>query len=320
MPDKNDTLIDYDEKLHWQKSHPQLEISYNLDYDPNSIWEIPGVSEDVRKLPFYVQEIGLTIAHDKYYVERSGLASYMICYITSGSMILSYGGNTTVLNPDTMFWINCLNPHTIALPDHIHEMECYFVHFYGTGADLYKEYFDSLNKEGILQLESDNPVLSYMKQLLHRYTKQKRSIMTDLEASNLLSNVCYSLVEEVRSRAKENIPQSIGEIRDFIADHYNSQITLKTLSDKFFISEAYLQKQFKKYVGESPLEFLTQERIAESKKLLRTTNLSVHEIAYQVGFNDPSYFVQVFKHREDITPLKYKKLWTSSTTDSSFFV
>lgn len=303
--------MNYDKKLDWQKSHPELKISYYLDYDPASIWEIPGTSEEIRKLPFYIQEIGMTIAHNKYYVRRTGLESYMLCYITGGSMSLAYEGKETIIKPDSVFWLDCINPHTLALPKNEHELRCFFVHFYGSGAILYKKYLDSLEQGCILQLAPGNLILSYIQQLLKEYTEHKRSIMTDLEASTLLSNICYAIVDEARDKAKATIPDSISKIRDYLTTCYNDEITLETLSSKYFLSPSYLQKQFKKYVGLSPLEYLTRVRIAESKKLLRTTSLSIHEIAERVGFSDPSYFVQVFHKRENMTPLKYKKLWFS---------
>lgn len=80
----------------------------------------------------------------------------------------------------------------------------------------------------------------------------------------------------------------------------------------FFLSKSYLQKQFKKYIGISPWDYLLQLRMTEGKRLLRTSDFSVHEIAWRVGFNDVSYFVQVFRNLEKITPLQYRILWTSN--------
>lgn len=299
----------YNEKLGWQKSQPNLQISYNLDYDPSSIWEIPAVSDTARELPFYIQEIGRTIAYDKYYVERAGLESYMFCYITDGAMALHYNGTQTVLSPGDFFWIDCRSKHILSLPRSASKVDCYFIHFNGTGISHYKDYFDGINETGILHLSDANLILPYIQRLLNRFTHQKRSIMTDLEASNLLSNICYCLVDEARRQAKSRIPDSIGRMRDYLAESYTEKISLDSLSAQFFLSKSYLQRQFKRYTGLSPLEFLTQTRISEAKKLLRTTSLPIQTVALQVGFEDPSYFIQVFRHQESMTPLKYKKLW-----------
>ena len=88
------------------------------------------------------------------------------------------------------------------------------------------------------------------------------------------------------------------------------------LAEKYFVSEAYLQKQFKKYVGSSPSNYLKQLRIEKSKQLLRTTNRSIAEIAEMVGFQDTSYYISVFKAIEAITPLTYKKMWSYGSISS----
>lgn len=89
MPRPMDTR-EFEDKIDLQKQNPSLTLTYNLDYAPETIWEIPTIFESTRALPFYVQEIGFTVAYDKYFVCRKGLESYMLCYITEGTMNLSY--------------------------------------------------------------------------------------------------------------------------------------------------------------------------------------------------------------------------------------
>ena len=99
-------------------------------------------------------------------------------------------------------------------------------------------------------------------------------------------------------------------MRTYVDKFFYQKITLRELSEKYFVSEAYLQKQFKKYVGSSPSNYLKQLRIEKAKQLLRTTNRSIAEIAEMVGFQDTSYYISVFKSIEAITPLAYKKMWS----------
>ena len=62
-------MDNFTSKLDRQKSSPQLSLSYNLDYDESSVWELPEITDFHKDLPFYVQEIGMTIAYEHYYVK-----------------------------------------------------------------------------------------------------------------------------------------------------------------------------------------------------------------------------------------------------------
>lgn len=135
--------------------------------------------------------------------------------------------------------------------------------------------------------------------------------MLNYEASSLLTSICYCLLEAVYHEQKETTPPVISKIKEYLTENYADDLTLERLSQSFFLSKSYLQKQFKKYIGISPWDYLLQLRMTEGKRLLRTSDFSVHEIAWRVGFNDVSYFVQVFRNLEKITPLQYRILWTS---------
>lgn len=305
---KGSTDSSYNEKLNQQKNQNQATISAaNLDYDPSSVWEVPALTDIKKGLPFFVQETGKTIAYNQYYVRRKGWHSYMLSYVTDGTMQLSYRGQTYILEKNNVFLIDCTDEHILCLPDGINKLEVYFVHFWGDGANQYMNYFQSINESPCLHLPSENRMLPLMIQLLECYTLHKSSIMTDLHTSTLLSVLCYEIVNEARMQAKARIPDVIGEIRDYIEENYMEDISLKSLSERFFLSESYLQRQFKKYVGESPHAFLTEKRITEAKRDLRSTSLSIQEIAFRIGFHDVSYFIHVFQSLEGMTPLHYRK-------------
>lgn len=303
---------DFLSKLDIQKNNPDLILSYNLDYDDNSVWEIPETTDLIRSLPFYVQEIGKTIAYNKYFVKRRGLNSYMICYITEGAAYLRYGGSEYKLTANQAFLIDCKFEHSIFTDRHVSKMICYFVHFYGSGAGLYVDAFSRLSSSPYLDLGQSGHVLKYILQLLSVIRKQSTSVISSLNASNLLSNICYLMVEYAEKASGFTVPEQILKIQEYISGNYSEKNDLDDLSKTFFISKSYLLRQFQRYIGCTPLEYLMQTRIIEAKKLLRTTNLSVKYISEKTGFNDVSYFVRVFRKRENITPLQYRKLWLES--------
>jgi len=97
------------------------------------------------------------------------------------------------------------------------------------------------------------------------------------------------------------------QIRDYLEAHYAESITLKEMSQHFFISEFYLIHLFKSFFGESPIEYLIRYRMERSAELLDSTNLPIREIALITGYDNASYFSIVFKKTMACTPTEYRK-------------
>ena len=73
------------------------------------------------------------------------------------------------------------------------------------------------------------------------------------------------------------------------------------------MSRTSFTNRFKMLIGETPFNYLTQWRILQAKELLTENNLSVGEIAVQVGYQSEAAFNRVFKKRVEQTPLKFRQ-------------
>lgn len=81
--------------------------------------------------------------------------------------------------------------------------------------------------------------------------------------------------------------------------------TVEDLSRHMGISRANLYKKMLSLTGRSPLEFIRTIRLQQAAQLLEKSQLTVAEVAYQVGFNNPKYFTKYFKEEFDILPSHY---------------
>ncbi len=72
-------------------------------------------------------------------------------------------------------------------------------------------------------------------------------------------------------------------------------------------SKAYIFRQFKKATGKGIMEYFTDLKIAEAKKLLKENTLSIREISDKLDFDTPNYFSKVFKKATGKTPINYRK-------------
>ncbi|WMJ80545.1 response regulator [Clostridium sp. MB40-C1] len=93
---------------------------------------------------------------------------------------------------------------------------------------------------------------------------------------------------------------------NYIEKNFRENIMLKDVANYMKFSTTYLSKRFKKDMGTNFNKYLTQRRIEEAKKLLENTNISINDLAFDVGYNEPNYFCKVFKKLEGVTPLEYR--------------
>ena len=107
-------------------------------------------------------------------------------------------------------------------------------------------------------------------------------------------------------------PQLLQQVRQYLHEQYAQKLTLDVLSARYNISKYHLQRSFQHYFGQSPGEYLTQLRLTRAKELLRSTNLSISEVCYQVGYQDIRTFNRVFKRVAALRPGEFKKLYGTS--------
>jgi AraC-like DNA-binding protein len=94
---------------------------------------------------------------------------------------------------------------------------------------------------------------------------------------------------------------------NYISNNFGKPILIKTLADLCFLSETHFNRIFKKIMRQSPLAYLIQVRIRMASMFLKTTDMSMADIALEVGFQSVSSFNRHFKSLKNIPPKDYRK-------------
>lgn len=131
--------------------------------------------------------------------------------------------------------------------------------------------------------------------------------------------VCQSLLniiliqilrhEEVKLSitASNNASIACTEVKDYIDTHFKEPITLELLAQQAHQNKFYVAHSFKDAYGMSPIKYLMNRRVEESKYLLEETDVSVGQIASITGFSSASHFSQAFRRVTGTTPNDYRK-------------
>ncbi|GGD60689.1 response regulator transcription factor [Paenibacillus nasutitermitis] len=102
----------------------------------------------------------------------------------------------------------------------------------------------------------------------------------------------------------------ISEIKQYVTENFDRNISLADLSNRFFINLHYLSQLFKEKTGQTYLEYLTQVRISRSKDLLASSDLKIYEICKRVGYSDSAHFSKVFEKAVGCKPSDFRKMHT----------
>lgn len=99
----------------------------------------------------------------------------------------------------------------------------------------------------------------------------------------------------------------INQFKKLIEEDYSSQKLPSYYADKLNITTNYLNNLCKKETGKTAGDMIRKHILIESQRQLRFTSLSINEVADELGFESPSYFITFFKKQVGITPEQFRK-------------
>ena len=156
-----------------------------------------------------------------------------------------------------------------------------------------------------------NQFINFAQLMMHEFQDKKPGF----------EKVCHGLLEvllvyisrkqklSVISESSFQLSKECAIAKRYIDTNYAQDITLDSLADLTHINKFYLAHSFTECIGQSPISYLTERRLAACKELLSSSNLSVTQIANSAGFSSQSYFSQIFNKKVGMSPRQYRKLY-----------
>jgi AraC-like DNA-binding protein len=276
-------------------------------WSEDSIRLINTPSVTAKSTYFYVEEAGYFKTKSQYYTERENLNSYLIVFTVSGKGYLNYKGNSYTILPNQAFFINCMD-YQYYETDEENFWEILWVHFNGSASHGYYEEF-AKSGSPVVSFDENSPISSIIKDLIT--TNQQKDIRAEIISSKLIMNLLTEMLLSTNIQANSSAfaPDFIKSSMKYMDKYFNEEFTLDDLAEKYSISKFHFAKEFRKYTGFSPNEYKINSRINYSKELLKYSHYSISEIALKVGIENISHFINLFKDREEMTPLAYRKKW-----------
>lgn len=146
--------------------------------------------------------------------------------------------------------------------------------------------------------------------MIHRISEKFAYEIENANQVETLHQLEDRMIEEycdvVVSSSLSKYSNMTQRVIEYILSFYNKQINKEELAAKLSTHPSHLSRKFKEETNMTLTSFQQMLRIKQAKHLLRTESLSVEEIAWMIGYEDPSYFARVFKKETGITPSQYR--------------
>lgn len=280
----------------------------------------------VEQMHPLVLNIGLAVHNADWNWKNVNSPFTRLYYVTEGSAQIELPDGIYTLSPKHMYFIPAFTIHTnICKSNFVH----YYLHIY---EDHYSDNDWLDHWKFPVEIEATDLDLALFKRLceINPHMTLQKSDPTTYDNNptlmqNLIKNRQRAFCDKVESRGivfqllsrfiKQG--QSKIEMEDnriaktvlYIRKHLNEAIELEKLAEISCLSKDHFIRLFKKELGTTPLQYINQKKIEKAQLLLITEELAVKEIAFQLAFDDYSYFNRLFKKTTGVTPQEYRRLY-----------
>ncbi len=293
------------------------------------------VNEHAEEISVLSFPEGIQIYLDTYqpgdlsFSEKHWHHSLQFNVILEGSLELSVNDSNITLQPGDGVFINknvlhCLNPNgtsacicysfqippsAICPEKDIHLFEKYVTPVIDSKSFSYL-YLERME-------EKKRRILEYLDRAFHM--AEEKEFAYELKVKSSLLELWIILLEYLNSEmTMEKQTDSISsagaermkEMMTFVQSHYSEKISLGDIADAASVSASECSRVFRRFLNTTPIDYLTQVRIAKACNRLRKEGEKPSAVGEEVGFTDYSYFHRVFKKYMRCTPKEYQKTFT----------
>ncbi len=160
----------------------------------------------------------------------------------------------------------------------------------------------------------EREILARIKSIISCFTAQPEGYEMDIKASILkifslitANNAMISLHEK-QNGAKQVQTERLKRAIGYIKENYREKISIDAIAKEVNLTRYHFCRVFKSLTGQTPVEYINYYRINQALRLLKDENLKITDIAFDLGFNNLSYFVKKFKEYKNCTPSEYRKM------------
>lgn len=253
-----------------------------------------------RRLYLYPICVGHFYYEPNYQLARSRYDSFLLMCITKGNCVIEIGGQEFYAGSGDVVLIDCYNPHKYGSYT---SWEALWMHFDGPMARTFYE--EIYNQHGNIIPSSAQLIHASLDKIHNNF--QKSIPVSEPVLSESITGILNNLLSFDAQNSSSTHTGRIAQSITFISEHFAEDIALETLAGTANLSPYHFTRIFTRETGFTPHQYIIQTRLAAAKYLLKSSELTVKDIGFSVGFHSETSFCTTFKKREKITPSQYRE-------------
>lgn len=262
------------------------------------------LAEDPITGQLFLTDIGFYPLVDNHRVVRKEpLQEQILIYCTDGEGWCKFGGKIHTIKKNHYFIIPAGSPHAYGNTAG-KQWAIYWIHFNGIQSSRYSERLcDRRFGEAIPLIPRRE--LFY---LFHEIIVDLENGITPESCAYASARLWHQLGEIFYHRcfASDKDKNTIDKAIMFLKEKVEENLSLEEVSAHLHMSTTYFSRLFKKRIGQSPINYFILLKIQRGCQYLDFTSMTIRDVAFQIGYEDPYYFSRVFKRVMGMSPKNYR--------------
>lgn len=256
----------------------------------------------------YLTDIGYYPNAKHHFRERpAGVNQTILIYCTAGKGNVKINSSKHELIADQFIIIPPNSPHSY-FSDSNNPWSIFWIHFCGSKAAQLNNYS---NKCLTIDKGPQSRINDRVKIFEEIFRNLERGFgMDSLEFVNMSLHyllVSFTHINQFRMIKKGEERDPVARSINYMLENLNHPIRLEDLAKLVQLSSSHFSRLFVNNTGQSPMDYFKQLKIQRACSLLDISDLSIAEVASELGFDDPFYFSRIFKSVMGVSPRGFRK-------------
>ncbi|MGK0414418.1 MAG: AraC family transcriptional activator of pobA [Polaribacter sp.] len=288
------------------------------------VLNIEQFEEEKASTNFYSNDLGIHLKKNKSIVDKPHSHNFFLCvFFSEGNGIHEIDFNTYKVKTGSVFFLRPGQTHSwtfdCAPKGYIffHTQDFYKFYFLNKELSQFPFYYSYKNPPNLLLVSEERTVIELRFKEINNEYHEKSSYKNQKLVSliNLvyidLSRI-YSSIEPRKEVISSSYLQTFNNLEKTIEQFYKTEKSAKFYADKLSITTKHLNRIIKSTINKTTTELITERLLLEAKRHIVHSKNSLSTTAEILGYDDYAYFSRLFKLKEGMTPIDFRKKYNAN--------